>query len=348
MLGLAGNRLGLESVFLDPADAPPAATAGRVIRAGFDDDTALRALANDCDVITYEFENVPVDSIHAIESICPVFPPAAALRCAQDRLSEKQLFESLSIPLPGYRVVDSEDDLADAARMLGLPLIVKTRRFGYDGKGQAVLRKVDEIAALFRNLGGKNLIAEQFVKFDREVSAIAARSVTGNIVFYPLAENVHRDGILRTSIAPADTGELSVKAQTYLERMLCEFQYVGVMALELFVIGGELFANEFAPRVHNSGHWTIEGSTCSQFENHMRAVSGMPLINPEIVGYPGMLNIIGSMPSDIKFFESAGAVLHDYGKAPRPGRKLAHATVLGKTELDRKNRLERLSEALSE
>lgn len=347
MLGNAASALGLQCIFLDPSENPPASSAGKVIQAEFDDASALTSLAESCDVITYEFENVPVAAVRAIESICPVFPPAGALQRAQDRLAEKQLFESLNIPIPGYRAIDSADDARDAASSLGLPLVLKTRRLGYDGKGQAILRDAADAGRLFDTLGGRDLIAEQFVAFDREVSAIGARDERGNIITYPLSENEHRDGILRVSRAPAEGDKLRIIADDYMQSLLTKLDYVGVLALELFVTGDTLLANEFAPRVHNSGHWTIEGAKTSQFENHMRAITGMALADASVVGFPGMVNIIGSMPDDLSAFETMAAVIHDYGKSARPNRKLGHVTVIGKSMEDREKRLKQLQLHLS-
>jgi len=346
MLGFAAQKLGLKCIFIDPSENPPAAAAGRVITAEFDDAIALAELARRCDVITYEFENVPVAAVRAIESVCPVLPPPIALERAQDRLAEKQLFEALQIPIPSYRIVNVAADLQDAVETLGLPLVIKTRRFGYDGKGQAILRDPESATAVFESLGGRDLIAEQFVEFECEVSAIGARSVGGEVVNYALSENEHRDGVLRLSRAPAGNDSLADLANDYVGRLLKELQYVGVLALELFVIGGRLWANEFAPRVHNSGHWTIEGANASQFENHLRAVTGMPLADTAVIGFPGMLNIVGAMPDNLTKFDAASAIVHDYGKAPRPGRKLGHATLIGDNIEDRDVRLQQLQNVL--
>lgn len=335
MLGSAADALGLKCIFLDPSENPPASSVGKVVQADFDDESALASLADSCDVITYEFENVPVAAVRAIESTCPVFPPPFALEQAQDRLLEKQLFQSLDIPIPGYRAIDSAGDLLKAAESLGLPLVVKTRRLGYDGKGQSILRNAADAASVFDALGGHDLIAEQFVPFEREVSAIGARDETGNIVTYALSENEHRDGILRLSRAPAKGDQLRLTADDYLHRLLTKLEYVGVLALELFVTANDLLANEYAPRVHNSGHWTIEGATTSQFENHLRAIAGIALADTSVVGFPGMVNIIGSMPDDLSVLRAADAVVHDYGKTARPHRKLGHATVVGKSPEDR-------------
>jgi len=348
MLGFAARDLGLECVFIDPSDEPPAAAAGRVIRAAYDDTDALAELARLVDVITYEFENVPVAAMRAISSKRAVYPPPAALECAQDRLSEKELFESLEIPVPGYAAIGSGADLRAAAARLGLPLVVKTRRFGYDGKGQAILRDSGDADRIVGELGGHNLIAEQFVPFDREVSAIGTRGVAGGWVAYPLSENRHAEGILRVSRAPFESGSLSGTASDYLERLMSKLHYVGTLALEMFVADGRLLANEMAPRVHNSGHWTIEGTNASQFENHIRAITGMPLIEPQLVGFPAMVNIIGSMPGDPAAISAAGGVLHDYGKAPRAGRKLGHITLIGVNPVDRDARTAALEALLAD
>jgi len=328
MLGQAGHKLGLEFVFLDPGTDPPASSVGPVLQYAFDDEIGLARLAEASDIITYEFENVPVDALARIDASIPVFPPALALEKAQDRLAEKTLFQSLDIPVPAFRAVDSADDLRAAASDIGLPVVLKTRRFGYDGKGQFIVRAEADIDRAVEELGGRDLIAEQWVPFDREVSAIGARSRSGEITRYPLTENVHNNGILSQSRAPADDEGLREAACQYLDRLLERLDYVGVLALELFVVDGGLLANEFAPRVHNSGHWTIEGSTTSQFENHLRAILDMPLGDTSMTGHAGMLNLIGRMPADLKPLGSAPWHLHDYGKEERPGRKLAHTTVV--------------------
>jgi 5-(carboxyamino)imidazole ribonucleotide synthase len=346
MLGVAAAQLGLDCVFLDPSENPPASSVGRVIAAAFDDRKALAALATACDVITYEFENVPVAAVRSIASGCAVFPPPQALEYAQDRLAEKRLFESLQIPVAGYRAIDSVNDLKQAAETLELPLVVKTRRLGYDGKGQAVLQHREDAERVFESLGGQDLIAEQFVQFDREVSAIGARGTDGRVVTYALSENEHHAGILRVSRAPAAGAQLRALADDYLDRLMTKLHYVGVLALELFVEGDRLLANEFAPRVHNSGHWTIEGARTSQFENHLRAITGTALADASTVGFPGMVNIIGTMPADLSVFEAANAVLHDYGKEARPGRKLGHVTIVASSIEDRNRRLLSLRDAL--
>ena len=333
MLGYAARNLGVNCLFVDPSDAPPAADVGEVIQRPFDDANALAELASTCDVVTYEFENVPVAALRRIEGKVPVYPPTAALRHAQDRLDEKRLFDQLDIPLPGYRTIDTREDIAAAIDQLGLPLVIKTRRLGYDGKGQFIIRERDDVDSAWKSLGGNSLIAEQWVNFDYEVSAIGARNVSGDIVIYPLSRNVHEDGILRTSRSPVDAPELADRAETYVRRLLGHLDYVGVLALELFVCDNDLMANEFAPRVHNSGHWTIEGAATSQFENHLRAIMNMPLGSTASVGHAGMINLIGDIPDSVRSLERG--VLHDYGKAPRPGRKLGHITVTTETAASR-------------
>ena len=345
MLGHAARDLGVECAFIDPSIEPPAADCGEVIQRPFDDGDALAELAATCDVITYEFENVPVGALHKIEGKVPVYPPAAALRHAQDRLNEKRLFDRLDIPLPGYRTIDSREDIAHAIEELGLPLVIKTRRLGYDGKGQFILRERGDIDNAWSTLGGNLLIAEQWVNFDYEVSAIGARSVDGEIAIYPLSRNVHEDGILRTSCSPIDAPRLADRAETYVRRLLGHLDYVGVLALELFVCDNDLMANEFAPRVHNSGHWTIEGSATSQFENHLRAVMNRPLGSTAGLGHAGMINLIGNIPDAVRSLEQG--VFHDYGKAPRPGRKLGHVTVTAETAGDRDELVDIISRSVT-
>jgi len=346
MLGFAGQKLDVEFVFLDPSPDPPAAVVGPVLRLPFDSDEGLRQLASDSDVITYEFENVSVSAIERVSADTVVYPPLDALRISQDRLSEKQLFESLQIPVPSYRTIDSEQDLRNAAYDIGLPLVLKTRRLGYDGKGQAVVRNEADLSNALTALGGSDLIAEQCVQFDREVSAIGVRNVCGDVLVYPLIENQHRDGILNISRAPAEANGLTARATRYLGRMLSHFNYVGVLTIEFFVVGDELLANEFAPRVHNSGHWTIEGARTSQFENHLRAILDLPLGDVSSVGHAAMLNLIGSMPSKTLELASDTTFLHDYGKSPRPGRKVGHITVVASDPADRDRIVTRISEML--
>ena len=347
MLGFAGLRMGLKFVFLDPSDNPPAAVVGPVLKYPFDSEEGLARLAAETDIITYEFENVPVTAIEGIASKTLIFPPAQALKHAQDRMAEKSLFESLNIPVPGFRSIESPADLKLAVEEIGLPVVLKTRRLGYDGKGQFIVRGETEIETAVTALGGKDLIAEEWVPFDREISAIGARNPSGEIVHYPLTENQHDNGILSASRAPAIVPNLEKTAQEYLAAILDHLDYVGVLALELFVSGDRLLANEFAPRVHNSGHWTIEGANTSQFENHLRAILDMPLGDTGMRGFAGMLNLIGEMPIERAPFDEGPWHVHDYGKAARPGRKLGHATVVTTSAEERDTKLEKLAEFLT-
>ena len=332
MLALAGIPLGLRFVFLDPAQDACAAELGEHLCGDYDDQALLARMAQMCDVVTYEFENVPESSIEFLSERVPVFPDARALATARDRLNEKSLFRELDIDTVPFVTVDSLADLQNAVKVTGLPAVLKTRTLGYDGKGQAVLRTEGDIETAWKELGGVPLILEGFAEFRREVSIIAVRGRDGEERFYPLAENIHRDGILHISRSrPHDA--LQAQAQEYAKRLLEKLDYVGVMALELFDSGDRLLANEMAPRVHNSGHWSIEGCVCSQFENHIRAVAGLPLGSTEATGHAAMVNFIGAMPQREKVLACPGVYLHDYGKSPRPGRKVGHATVVSQEEV---------------
>ena len=345
MLGYAARKLGHKCYFLDPSDAPPAAKAGAVIQAAFDDGVALSILAEKCDVLTYEFENVPVEALQDIADQVPVYPPLGALRLAQDRLTEKQLFEQLDIPLPKYQPIDSVDDLRQATESIGLPLVIKTRRMGYDGKGQFVLQDKEQVDAAWQELGGKALIAEQWIEFDYEVSAIGVRSANGDIATYCLTHNEHSAGILRVSRAPVDDAALTEKATQHMRALLEHLDYVGVLALELFVVGDKLLANEFAPRVHNSGHWTIEGAETSQFSNHILAVTNATPGSTATAGHAGMINLIGHIPDAAR--ELGDGVLHEYGKSARPGRKLGHITVVADSADGRDTLIEHISRSVT-
>ena len=347
MLGFAGRELGFDCVFIDPSPTPPAAAAGDVIAAAFDDRAAILALARDTDVLTYEFENVPVRALESAAAEGPVYPPLGALSSAQDRLAEKELFESLDIPLPGWHQVDSRADLQAAAEKLGLPIVLKTRRLGYDGKGQVVIKDTDEIDAAWQALGDSDLIAEAWVPFDFEVSQIATRSVDGHIEYFPLTHNQHAGGILRYSRAPVVSEPLESAARRAVARMLESLDYVGTLALELFVMDGGLLANEFAPRVHNSGHWTIEGAATSQFANHLLAVAGDRPRPAPARGHSGMLNLIGEIPDSARDVVDTHIVLHDYGKSPRAGRKLGHITVTADTPETRDAELIRIGKTVT-
>lgn len=326
MLALAGYPLGLQFEMLDPN---PAACGGQVAPltvAAFDDRQALAALAERVDLVTFEFENVPVTALQFLAARTEVRPRPAVLETAQDRLREKECFQQLAIPTPAYRKVGSRDQLHAAVAELGLPAVLKTRRLGYDGKGQMVLRRPDELAAAWAALGGQALILESFVPFDREVSLVAARGDDGGMVCYALAENTHREGILQLSLARA-ADPMQGLAEEYTRRIMEHFAYVGVLAFEFFQTGDGLVANEIAPRVHNSGHWTIEGAETCQFANHLRAILGWPLGATDLVGQAAMLNFIGELPAARELLVHPGLHLHAYGKSAAPGRKVGHATL---------------------
>jgi 5-(carboxyamino)imidazole ribonucleotide synthase len=327
MLALAGTPLGLRFRFLDPAPDSPAGQLAEQIVAEYDDHAALRRFVEGVDVVTYEFENVPMETARWLEQFAAVYPPPGALYTAQDRLNEKTLFRNLGIPTAPFAPVESFEALTAAVAQIGLPAVLKTRRLGYDGKGQRVLRTPSDVEAAWRELGSGPLIVEGFVPFEREVSLIAVCGRAGATAFYPLIENEHREGILRISVAPYKSLILQSLAESYAARVLAALEYVGVLAIEFFECDGQLLANEIAPRVHNSGHWTIEGAVTSQFENHLRALLGWPLGTAEMRGHVAMINLIGALPDTQRLLAVPGAHLHLYGKTPRAGRKLGHVTL---------------------
>ena len=336
MLALAGYQLGIEFRFFDPNSGAPVGQIGELVAADYGDRGALERFLQGVDVVTYEFESIPLSTVEFAAERVKVYPPIKALETAQDRLLEKQLFEALGIPTPAYAPVDSLDDLKKASSRIGLPAVLKTRRMGYDGKGQVVIRDGSSLDSAWKQLGGLPLMVEKYVSFQHELSVIGARDVSGREVFYPPVENVHREGILRKSTAPAPhaTPDASALAMDYCRRLMDKLQYVGVLALELFSVDGNLLANEMAPRVHNSGHWTIEGAETSQFENHLRAVLSLPLGTTALRGASVMLNIIGHIPSREKVLAVEGAHLHLYGKAPTEKRKMGHVTLVGRSAAD--------------
>ncbi len=329
MLALAGYPLGLRFRFLDPS---PDATAGHLaelVVSRYDDLEAVERFSEELDAVTYEFENVPGETARVLAARLPVHPTPRALTVAQDRLVEKTFFQKLGFQTPAFEPVDSREDLDVALAQIGLPAVLKTRRDGYDGKGQTVLRNLADVDNAWEQLGGRALILESFVPFDRELSIVAVRGLDGSFRAYPLVENEHRDGILARTIAPAPglTPELQERAEACVSAAMAELDYAGVMTIEFFDHQGHLLVNEMAPRVHNSGHWTIEGAETSQFENHLRAVLGLPLGSTRANGYATMLNLIGATPEPGALLASDGVHLHLYGKDPRPGRKLGHVTI---------------------
>ncbi len=332
MLGQAGLPLGVRCTFLDPAADPCAAAVGPVIRAAYDDVSALDALASGSDVATFEFENVPVRAVEHVARRLPIHPGAQALSMAQDRLEEKRFFGAHGVDTAPFAPVSSVDDLFAAIERVGLPAILKTRRLGYDGKGQLYLADPEQAEGAFALLGGVPSLLEQVIPFDRELSVLAVRGLDGEIRTWPLVENRHAGGILRWSLAPAPhhTATLQAQADTIATRLLEALGYVGVLAVELFQVRDRLLANEMAPRVHNSGHWSIEGALTSQFENHLRALLGLPLGACDVPLPCGCVNLLGHVPPIADLLEIPGARVHLYGKQPRPGRKLGHVTVRGR------------------
>jgi len=347
MLAQAGKPMGLEFIFLDPAADACAAEYGEHICAGWDDEAALKELGRRADVVTFDFENVPESSASLIESLCPVFPPPRALFESQDRLREKTMMQTLDIPVAPFYPVHDRPGLLAAVENIGLPCVLKTRRFGYDGKGQAVLRFQEDLERAWQQLGGSELICEGFVPFHAECSIIAARDGEGRTVFWPLTRNLHRGGILSISTAPVFDESLQEQAETMIGKLLDRLGYTGVMALELFLVGDRLLANEFAPRVHNSGHWTIDGARTSQFENHLRAICGLPLGETDLQFRSLMFNLLGKMPDTaVQSFASAGVHWHDYHKTPREQRKIGHVTVTANTSAALRAKSAQLASAL--
>ena len=343
MLALAGYPLGLHFRFLDPSPEAPVGRIAQRVTAEYTDEPALEKFAHGLELVTYEFENVPVEAARFLAKRLPVHPATLALEEAQDRRREKRLFQRLSIPTTEFAEVSHPGAFDSAFKVVGLPSILKTCRLGYDGKGQWLLRTAEDAAKARGELPDVPLILEKFVSFRRELSILAVRGRSGETAFYPLIENHHRGGILRLSLAPAPllSSTLQQTAETYASKILEALDYVGVVCLELFEVNGQLLANEIAPRVHNSGHWSIEGAATSQFENHLRAILGLPLGATATMGYSAMLNFIGELPGNEEVLRVRNTHLHLYGKSPRPGRKLGHVTV-------RADKFEKLQERLSE
>ena len=351
MMALAGAPLGLRFLVLD---ATPDACAGQfapMLQADYRDQAGLAEFAERVDVATFDFENVPAESARWLAERVPVFPNPRALAVAQDRLAEKTLFRELGIPVPEFATVDSRAELDAALATVGTPCILKTRRLGYDGKGQFRIKSPADADAAWQALGAQadsvGLILEGFVAFQRELSVVAVRGRDGELRAWPLTENWHDHGILSASLAPANADPaLEAQALDAARRVAEALDYVGVFALELFLKDGVLVANEMAPRVHNSGHWTIEGAETSQFQNHLRAVLGLPLGSTRAVGHAVILNWIGEMPDAAPVLAEPCGHWHDYGKSPREGRKVGHATLRADSPAELSDALERVGRAL--
>ena len=354
MLALSGAPLGLRFRVLDSAPDACAAQCAPMVVGDYRDEDALREFASQIDVATFDFENVPAESAQWLAARVPVFPSPRALATAQDRLAEKTLFRELGIPVPEFAAIATRADLDAAIARIGMPCILKTRRLGYDGKGQFRIKPDDAMAnadAAWTALGAQaetvGLILEAFVPFQRELSVVAVRGRDGQFQAWPLTENWHVDGVLSASLAPASVSpQLHDTAIGYARKLADALDYVGVLALELFCRDGQLLANELAPRVHNSGHWTIEGSETSQFQNHLRAVLGLPLGSTRMLGHACMLNWIGAMPEASAVLGEAGGHWHDYGKAARAGRKVGHATLRADSPTELVDALQHVGTAL--
>ena len=334
MLALAAAELGLNCHIFAPEEESCAFdVAGAKTCAAYDDEAALTRFAAAVDVVTYEFENVPAATADFLGKRKPVFPNHGALAIVQDRLPEKEFVARLGIATAPFAKVDSAGELKSAIERIGLPAILKTRRLGYDGKGQKAIRNPNEIDAASRAIGNAPAILEKFIQFEREVSVVVARGRNGEVVAYEAIENLHRDHILYSSRVPAQIpNALAGQAIVIATKIAEALEYVGVLAVEMFVVDEgskrRLLVNEIAPRVHNSGHWTLDGATASQFEQHIRAVAGWPLAKPKRLGRVEMINLIGSEVNEWpKYLAEPGACLHLYGKGePRPGRKMGHVT----------------------
>ncbi len=327
MIALAGYPLNVHCVFLDPTSDGCASTLGESIVAPYDDPKGLSQLAQIADYITFEFENVPGQTLEYLSQQMPVHPPAKALLITQDRLGEKQMFNNKGIETAPFAQIDNLTDLQKAIDNIGMPGILKTRRLGYDGKGQAIIRQPSELKDAWQSIGAVPATYEGFVAYNREVSIIAVRAQNGEVRFYPLVENIHRNGILSVSTAQIND-PAQQQAEEIAHKVLDSFSdYVGILVIEFFQVGDKLLVNEFAPRVHNSGHWTIEGAATSQFENHLRAVTGMPLGDTNAICPSAMINIIGKVPNTHEILKVPGAHLHLYDKEARAKRKIGHITV---------------------
>jgi len=349
MLVLAGAPLGLRFRVFDPSSEAVAGHLAPLRSGDISDTVALREWAQGLDALTYEWENVPLATVEALAEEIAVFPPALALETAQDRLTEKSFLRSVGVPTPDFWPVSSREQLDAATKDAGFPCVLKTRRGGYDGKGQMVLRSPAGVAEAWRELGDFPLILEAFVPFAREVSILSVRGRNGDTRFWPLVENHHSGGILRLSLAPApDSTALQSQAETLARAVLENLDYVGVLALELFQIGEKLVANEIAPRVHNSGHWTIEGSHTSQFENHIRAVAGLPLGETAMrTKRAAMVNLVGELPPLREILRVEGAHPHFYGKTVLPNRKVGHISVVAADDAELEARIKRVRNLLT-
>ena len=327
MLSVAASRLGLKTCIFEPsANCPASHVADVHMQANYDDTDALKAFAAACDVITYEFENIPTSALDTLEALRPIHPNRHALATSQDRLTEKTFLQDLGLNTAPFANVESAGDLTQALEKIGTPAILKTRRMGYDGKGQARIMDLGDADAALESMDGNAALLEGFVDFSKEISVIAARNPQGDVACYDPGENVHEDGILRTTVVPASiTGSQQMDAVLLSAKILNALEYVGVMGVELFVTPAGLIVNEIAPRVHNSGHWTQNGCTVDQFEQHIRAVAGWPLGDGTRHSNVTMENLIGDDMDKVPEAAKTDAAIHLYGKADvKVGRKMGH------------------------
>lgn len=331
MLADAGRKLDLALICLCPAEPPTALHCAKLIRAEYDDRAANEQLLSQADVVTYEHEKLPTESLQRYEQAGLLRPNLAALSITQDRLLEKRYLQNSQIQTAAYANIETRDDLGPAIKAVGETGILKTRVGGYDGRGQVRIQRAEQLAEAWQTLGQQPCILERLVSFERELSIIAARNAAGQMVYYPVSENQHEDGILKLAQVRLND-PLQQQAEAMIERLMVDLDYVGVMTLELFDSNGKLIANEIAPRVHNSGHWSIEGAAASQFENHLRAITGLPLVEPAVQQRAVMLNLIGNVPDEGALTVQPNMAVHRYGKAPRPGRKLGHITLVETAE----------------
>jgi 5-(carboxyamino)imidazole ribonucleotide synthase len=332
MLGHAAKNLGHTCVFVDTSPDACASTVGELRCCSLTDLTTVQNAMKDVDVVTYEFENIPIETVRLLEQSKRVFPSSTALQYTQDRIQEKELAGSLGIDTPRFVRIDSISDLDAACETLGYPFVLKTRRLGYDGKGQMIVRMHDDLGGARSMLKAGPLIAEQFVTFDAECSFIAARDTHGQIVHLPPTKNVHKQGILHTTIFPSGLASETIRqGQAHLEKVMEHLSYIGVMTMECFLSKDALLFNEFAPRVHNSGHWSMDGCLVSQFTEHILAITGESVQSTDAAGDWGMINIIGTTPDLSRLSGMPDTFVHLYGKEEKPGRKLGHVTLRAET-----------------
>jgi 5-(carboxyamino)imidazole ribonucleotide synthase len=349
MLAISAYSFGIEVICIDPMPECCAGQVTKVIQAHFDDVDEIARHCEGVGVMTIETENLPIDAVSHLSKLFSLKPGVEVLRMTQDRIFEKTCCNHLGIPTTGFLAIDNAKDLTQAIDTFGFPLVLKTTRNGYDGKGQQLILDKRSANEAIENMGHNALVAEQFVSFDAELSLIAVRSQTSEEVFYPLTHNQHREGILRLSEAPYNDERLQGIAEGYARAIFNAFRYVGVLTLEFFLVGDKLLVNEIAPRVHNSGHWTLDGAETSQFENHLRAILGWPLGSTKAQGFSTMINCLGTPPHQLQELLSIeGLHYHSYGKAPKPQRKLAHLTLCDSYQSKLREKVAKAKEILNE